>query len=350
MSTFVQLHALTFYPPSNLNRDDLGRPKTATVGGAPRLRISSQCLKRSWRTSDVFAETLAGNIGKRTKRIGSEMVYPRLLDGGIDEKRADDWTQKIAAEFGKLQKKDKKDPTAHLDTEQLVHLSPMEISQIHTLVDLLIERQGEPTKEELADLHQKGRSVDIALFGRMLADHPATNVNAAAQVAHAISVNRVTVEDDFFTAVDDLNPEDETGAAHVDEHWYGSGTFYLYVCINRDLLVENLGGDEALAGQTIRALTQAMATVSPSGKQNSFAALARASYLRAEKGNVAPRSLALAFVKEVWDANPEKAISRLEETREKIDEAYESGPADHYCFKPGNGTRLSKLLDFVAGA
>lgn len=350
MSRFLQLHALTFYPPSNLNRDDLGRPKTATVGGAPRLRISSQCLKRSWRTSAVFEETLAGNIGTRTKRIGSEIVYPRLLEGGIDEKRADDWTQKIAAEFGKLQKKDKKDPTAHLETEQLVHFSPMEISQIHTLVDQLIERQSEPTKEELAELHQKGRSVDIALFGRMLAEHPATNVDAAAQVAHAITVNRVALEDDFFTAVDDLNPEGETGAGHVDEHWYGSGTFYLYVCVNRDLLIENLGGDEALANQALRALTKAMATVSPSGKQNSFAALARASYVRAEKGNAAPRSLSIAFVDEVWNANPEKSITRLEDTRKELDEAYESAPAKHYCFKPGSGSKLSELLNFVAEA
>jgi len=85
MSTFVQLHLLTSYPPACLNRDDLNRPKTAVMGGVQRLRVSSQSLKRAWRTSDVFQEALSGHIGRRTKKMGLD-VYERLKGAGVAEK------------------------------------------------------------------------------------------------------------------------------------------------------------------------------------------------------------------------------------------------------------------------
>ena len=102
MAKYVQLHLLTSYPPSNLNRDDLGQPKTARFGGAERLRISSQSLKRAWRESDFFQQQLAGNVGKRTKLIGREIVLPALLAGGIKQKQAEEWTKAIAGVYGKL--------------------------------------------------------------------------------------------------------------------------------------------------------------------------------------------------------------------------------------------------------
>ena len=112
MAEFIQLHMLTNYAPSNLNRDDLGRPKTAKMGGVDRLRISSQSLKRAWRTSDVFQEAMSGNIGTRTKRLGIE-IYEHLLGKEVGEKKAIKWTKKIAEVFGKL-KKDNKIGRAHV--------------------------------------------------------------------------------------------------------------------------------------------------------------------------------------------------------------------------------------------
>ena len=113
------------------------------------------------------------------------------------------------------------------------------------------------------------------MFGRMLASSPAFNVEAAVQVAHAITIHKVAVEDDYFSAVDDLNRgEEDVGAAHIGEAGFGAGVFYLYLCINRELLLENLGGDTSLTAKTLEALVHAATKVSPTGKQNSFASRA----------------------------------------------------------------------------
>ena len=122
MSRFLQLHLLTFFPPANLNRDDTGRPKTAVVGGATRLRLSSQALKRAWRTSDVFTNALAGHMGQRTQRMG-EVVLNHLLDGGMEPAGSLATAREIAAIFGKV--KDIKDPNP-AQTEQLAFISPEE--------------------------------------------------------------------------------------------------------------------------------------------------------------------------------------------------------------------------------
>ncbi len=141
MGNFIQLHVLTNYGPSNLNRDDLGRPKTAVVGGVQRLRISSQSLKRAWRTSDIFEEALSGHIGTRTKEMGKK-VYDDLLKRGISEKNAKDWTIAIAGVFGKC----KKDS---FEIEQLAHFSPVEIEGINMLVEKLSKGKSGPTDEDL---------------------------------------------------------------------------------------------------------------------------------------------------------------------------------------------------------
>ena len=125
MSTFIQLHLLTSYPPANLNRDDLGRPKTAVMGGAQRLRISSQSLKRAWRTSDVFEESLGGHIGTRTKRMGT-IILDRLVEGEVSEPDAANWTKDIAKQFGKLKGNS-------VEIEQLAHYSPEEIDAVNAL-------------------------------------------------------------------------------------------------------------------------------------------------------------------------------------------------------------------------
>lgn len=130
------------------------------------------------------------------------------------------------------------------------------------------------------------------MFGRMLASSPSFNKEAAVQVAHAITVHKVAVEDDFFTAIDDLNKNDvDAGAGHLGDTEFGAGLFYLYICIDRQLLLENLDNNLELTKQTISALLEACTTISPTGKQNSFASRARAMFCLAEKGNQQPRSL-----------------------------------------------------------
>lgn len=323
MNRFMLLHLLTSYPPSNLNRDDLGRPKTAEMGGATRLRVSSQSLKRAWRTSDVFSEAAKGHVGTRTKEMGRR-ICERLQEGGIAEKKARDWSRAIAGQFGKLKRSKDDGKDEGLEIEQLAHFSPEEIEQIDKLTDTLIERGSEPTEEELALLREKPAAADIALFGRMLAASPKFNVEAAAQVAHAVTIHPVAVEDDFFTAVDDLNEGiDDVGAGHMGETEFGAGLFYLYICVDRRSLLDNLGGDEDLARRTLAALVEASVKVSPTGKQNSFASRAYASFALCESGNQQPRSLSVAFLQPVRGTKLlEEGTQRLLETRERMNQIY----------------------------
>jgi CRISPR system Cascade subunit CasC len=190
------------------------------------------------------------------------------------------------------------------------------------------------------------------MFGRMLAEKPRYGMDAACQVAHAITVHKTVVEDDYFTAVDDLNTrEEDTGSAHIGEQGFAAGLFYLYVCINRNVLKENLSDDEELTQKTLRALTEAAATIAPGGKQNSFGSRAYASYVLAEKGSRQPRSLAVAFLKPVREGDMlQDAISTLTSTRTNMDKVYYSGQASASCELNaliGTGS-LEELLNFIS--
>ncbi len=352
MSNFIQLHLLTSYPPANLNRDDLGRPKTAKMGGVDRLRVSSQSLKRTWRTSDLFQSAMSGHLGTRTKRLG-QGVYQGLLDLAVPEKKALEWAKKIAEQFGAL-KKDKENPLNELDIEQLIHISPTEQKAIDVLVAELGEDQRAPEKDELELLRNEAQASDIALFGRMLASKPAYNVEAACQVAHAISVHPVVIEDDYFTAVDDLNDNSEdAGAAHIGETGFAAGLFYTYICINKTQLVDNLNGDQALADKAVAALTEAAIKVAPEGKQNSFGSRAYASYVLAEMGEQQPRSLSVAFLKPIDQRRSEDfatdAIAALKTQQENMDQVYGDCADGRYELNTVNvqGT-LKELLAFVS--
>jgi CRISPR system Cascade subunit CasC len=323
MNRFIQLHLLTSYPPSNLNRDDLGRPKTAIMGGVNRLRISSQSLKRAWRTSDSFKEKLSNHIGTRTKEMGIQ-IFESLKEKGINEKDAKDWAKSIAVVFGKLKGEKKDQPNNDLEIEQLAHFSIEEKTAIEALVAKLANEKRAPKEEELKLLKKENSSADIAMFGRMLASSPSFNKEAAVQVAHAITVHKVAVEDDFFTAVDDLNKNDvDAGAGHLGDTEFGAGLFYLYICIDRKLLIENLNNDSELAKKTLSALLEACTTISPTGKQNSFASRARAMFCLAEKGNQQPRSLHASFLKQIEDKDLlSKSIEELTKMKENFAKVY----------------------------
>lgn len=342
MTQFIQLHLLTSYPPSNLNRDDLGRPKTAVVGGTNRLRISSQSLKRAWRVSNVFRDAVGGNVGIRTRRIGVE-AHSGLLKGGVKETDAKKWATQIAAVFAKP----KKDSA---ESEQIAHLSTEEHDAVHALVATLIKRGAGPEEGDLHLLRAKNKAADMAMFGRMLADSPEFNVEAATQVAHAITTHAVAVEDDYFTAVDDLNTPDDTGAGHAGVAEFGSGVFYVYACINRDILEEHLGAYGDLVVRTLRGFTEASVTVSPTGKQNSFGSRAYASFALAEKGTRQPRSLSVAFLKAAQGPDMlEAAISALQDQTRRMDKTYGPCADARYTMNTLNGDGdLKGLLDFVA--
>lgn len=388
MSRFIQLHALTAYPPANLNRDDTGRPKTALVGDALRLRISSQSLKRAWRKSDVFASFLAEpimQIGSRSKRIGIDWIYSTLVGDGIEPAAAKAWSVDLQRAYGEPEAEDKTDESAQLVNTQLVHVSPVEEAKLKAFVGALsaflrmgsydeaievarkaIERRDKGEKKdkkkanatlarELAALLlvDTSTSVDVALFGRMLAAVPNYNFDAAVQVAHAITVHNAAVEDDYFSAVDDLNLGlEDKGAGHIGERGYGAGLFYLYVCIDRELLRQNLGDDPALTSQALEALLHAITQVAPTGMQNSFGSRAHASYLLAEKGKQQPRSLVQAFLKPVKPYGERDmlalAVDALRQRCENFDKVY--GPcADsrcHFDVEKGEGS-LAEVVAFV---
>lgn len=355
MSTFIQLHLLTSYPPSNLNRDDLGRPKTSVVGGRTRLRISSQSLKRAWRQSDLFKSAVGDYIGKRTKRVGYEAAKS-FNEAGIPPKDAITWGKQIAEAFADTEAKDTKDAFKETLLKQPIHLSHIEYDKLNELIATICREKRAPKDDELAFMSKEHNSVDIAMFGRMLAVKGKMDLGleGAVQVAHAFTVHEVAVEDDYFTAVDDLNEGPD--AAHIGETEFASGVFYLYICINRDLLIENLQRKdpekaEELANKTLEALVGAAAKIAPTGKQNSFGSRARTSYMLAEKGSDQPRALAVAFLKPVkGDDILTSAIIELEKRRDNFDKVY--GPC-YDAFKTMNAETgkgsLNEIISFVRG-
>ena len=329
MSRFIQLHGLKFYPPSNLNRDDTGRPKTALMGGVERLRISSQALKRAIRTSESFRSALDGHLGERTQRFGEE-VEKHLLSKGASPEKANSIAREIARLFGKVEAAGEKSAKAKQKgnfpsarTAQLAFIGPEERAEATTLAERKLAGEIIVVTPELV-LRRADTAADIAMFGRMLADNPDFNREAAVQVAHAVTTHRVAVEDDFFTAVDDLKTAaEDAGASFMGELGFGSGVFYLYVCVDTELLVKNFGGDAALAKAALSAFVESLAKVSPTGKQASFASRVIASYILAEKGAQQPRTLACAFARPVRGEDLIAAsIDALEKARDDMDRAY----------------------------
>ncbi|MGH1419823.1 MAG: type I-E CRISPR-associated protein Cas7/Cse4/CasC [Hyphomicrobiaceae bacterium] len=344
---FIQLHLLTFYGPANLNRDDTGRPKTAIVGGVERLRVSSQSLKRAVRTSEVFKETLSGHYASRTQRLGKE-IEDHLKERQIPDDQARSVARDIAGMFGKIKGEKENNPTY---IEQLAFISPEERAAAIALAE---RKAADPDLEIKKDdlLQTTDGAADIAMFGRMLADDPKFNREAAVQVSHAFTTHKGIVEADFYTANDDVKAADENadaGAGFLGNTGFGSGVFYTYANVNVPLLLENLGGNAEIAQKSIAALTQCLATVSPTGKQNSFASRSRADYILAERGNDAPRNLAGAFLEPVTGENLMSASARaLEDYRKRMTKAYGETADDPAVLDVHNGAgSLSDIVTYV---
>jgi CRISPR system Cascade subunit CasC len=275
---FVEVHMLQNFAPANLNRDDTNNPKDCEFGGVRRARISSQCLKRAIRNAPVFAKTTQVPVGKRTKWL-VERLRKQLVAAGKPEEEAATILNKFVPEYASKLDKDEK------RTAVLLYLSQAEIDR---LAGALLENWDElpDGAAQLARTLVKGQkgwtsAPDIALFGRMLAEKPELNLEAACQVAHAISTHRVTMEMDFYTAVDDLNPEDTAGAGMMGFTGFDSACFYRYARVDWDQLLSNLNGDTGLARRAVEGFLRASVAAVPSGKQSTFAANNPPSFLLA---------------------------------------------------------------------
>lgn len=289
----VQLHLLQNYGPSNLNRDDTGAPKDAYLGGTRRARISSQCIKRSIRRSDCFREAFAadGLLATRTKLL-PQLIRIELAALGAEEQTIEAIAARvpeIGRESGKNDKQqsnddDEQDSDAVPEkapesaTKQLIFIGPDETRPLAEKLLAVYQKYGDPKKwarAKIGDITKAlgksvPRSVDVAMFGRMTTSEAFEDVHAAVQVAHALSANALQEEFDYYTAVDDLSGE--SGAGMIGDVQFNSSTYYKYLSIHWEQLVENLGGDATIARRAVLALLEAAATTQPSGKQNSFAA------------------------------------------------------------------------------
>ncbi len=307
---FIELHLIQSFAPANLNRDDTGMPKDTEFGGYRRARISSQCIKRAMRLHPVFAQTTQTDVGERTKWM-VRLLTPPLVAAGKPQDEAQAVAVALAQAYaGKM---DSKKPDK---TSVLLYLSQGEIDAIagQLLADWPAAMAATTADKKaaapwMADLMKgfiretKDRTdaPDIALFGRMLADKPELNIDAACQVAHAISTHRVTMEMDYYTAVDGLLQDEEAGAGMVGFTGYNSACYYRYARIDWDQLVKNLGGDLELARRTVAAFLRAAHAAVPSGKQAAFAAQNPPSFaLAVARGDGMAWSLANAFEQPVW--------------------------------------------------
>ena len=252
---YVDFHVLQTVPPSCINRDDTGSPKTAIYGGVTRARVSSQAWKHAMRQAFVEESLLdEEDVGKRTKKV-TELVEKEIA-ALAPEKDAAKLAKKTLDNAGI--KNDEK------GTKALFFISQ---AQIKALAQLAVEECAD--KKEYKKALSTAPSADIALFGRMVADDPSLNFDAAAQVAHSISTHAVQNEYDYFTAVDDCQAEDNAGAGHLGTVEYNSATLYRYATVNVLELVRTLGAEQA--AQTVRAFGEAFIRSMPTGKQNSFA-------------------------------------------------------------------------------
>ena len=255
---YVDFHILQTVPPSCINRDDTGSPKTAVYGGVTRARVSSQAWKHAMRAA--FAENARLDVGKRTKKV-ADLVRDQVL-ALAPAADADKLAKKALENAGiKFDEKSKSDDKV---TKALFFMST---AQAKALAELAVA--GSTNKKEYQKALGAAPSMDMALFGRMVADDPSLNYDAAAQVAHSISTHAVQNEYDYFTAVDDCQAEDNAGAGHLGTVEYNSSTLYRYATVNVMELAGQLGA--AQAAETVRAFGEAFLFSMPTGKQNTFA-------------------------------------------------------------------------------
>ncbi len=328
-----EIHMIKNYPPVNLNRDDTGSPKTCYFGGVQRGRVSSQCLKRTWRTSELY-EKLLGATGIRT-RVLPELLAETLRARGADE----DFIAEAARKATGIANKEGSESDKGI-TNQIIFYSGSDIDAVADMMEKQLEAAGsvkafaklkaKDIAKAFDDAHTRPITLDIALFGRMVTSDAFRNVEASMQVAHAISTHAVNQESDFFTAVDDLIAgSDDLGAGMMGDIDYNACCFYHYAAIDTDILRENLKDSpdaEKLIGELLPAIIRVMAFSNPSGKQNSFAGHILPSMMCVEiKDTKIPVSYANSFAKPVNSRSRDmvvESVGRVVNEINKLDSAF----------------------------
>ena len=347
MTTHIDIHVLQSVPPSNLNRDDTGSPKTAVYGGVRRARVSSQAWKRAARRD--FSSVLdTSKLGVRTKRA-VELLSDRLiaLKPELGAAAASELAQRALEAAGLKVKAGRKAKDGDQPlTEYLVFFSNTQLDRLAELAAASSDKvDSRAAKAALTQAH----SVDVALFGRMVADDANLNVDAACQVAHAISTHAVATEFDYYTAVDDENPKEETGAGMIGTIEFDSATLYRYATVNVDELLRNLGDPEATV-QAVDAFVRSFVTSMPTGKQNTFANRTSPDAVVVMIREDRPVNLVGAFEDPVNGIGGHVAEScrRLARYAQDVDNAFGSGRVETCVTRVGDRTEaLSSLGDAI---
>ena len=319
---YIDIHILQSVPPSNINRDDTGSPKTAKFGGVTRARVSSQAWKKA--TRDLFPDYLdEDKLAYRTKHVVgliSDAIRERMPE--VSEGDAIEKAKEVLVALGFKLKKE--------ENEYLVFIGTLQIGKLAKLAIQALRDGEKVDKKEAKKILDVKRSpalnaVDIAMFGRMVADAPDLNVDASVQVAHAISVSSAETEFDYFTALDDKAPEDNAGAAMIETTEFTSAMFYRYANVDVFHLCENLGSPDAATGG-INAFLKSFVKSMPTGKQNSFANRTLPSAVIVQLRDSQPVSLVNSFERPVVALRDKSQLTNAAEAlvaQEKaIDEAF----------------------------
>lgn len=371
MTRFIQIHSLSTYPGVLLNRDDAGLAKRLPYGGAVRVRVSSQCLKRHWRFAedDWALKAVGAPMGYRSREIVEREIIGKVE--GSDEVRNGIAEALVRHIYGKNSKEVKNRQAMLLGQPEIAYLTRLaqeaaaeanDAKSAEAAIDARIGK-GEG-KRNLATMKEVAGNLaaglEAALFGRMVTSDPEANTNAAIHVAHSFTVHNEESESDYFTVVDDLRMrDDEAGSGGIFDTELTSGLFYGYVVIDVPLLVGNLGGDRDLAGKVVEHLVHLIATVSPGAKKGSTAPYAYADLMLVELGRRQPRSLAGAFRKPVslrGDVGGD-AVAALAAQLARLDRSYQTGERRAHLITLGDGAGefgealgLDDLARFAADA
>lgn len=342
---YVDVHALQPVPPSCVNRDDTGSPKTAYYGGTLRSRISSQAWKRAIRMAfnDVYDPETGGIRTRKVIKLLKEEISalaPGLSPEEVEEKA---WMAYSLAVEGKSVKKKKDSKTKKEDatpkvTEDTSVLLFTNRKQVKDLAKLAVD--GVEEAKQYAAALAENPGADMILFGRMVATDPSLNYDAACQVGHAISTHEIVPEFDYFTAVDDLCGDESAGAGHIGVNEFNSSVLYRYATINVDELASHATLDAPAA---VAAFLKAFINSMPTGKLNSFANNTKPSSVYITIRTDQPVSLAGAFEKPV-QANGEGFLI----PSQKALVAQEQKMVNSFIDKPYKAYVIGEGLDALA--
>lgn len=319
----IELHILQSFPVSCLNRDDLNSPKTAIFGGVQRARVSSQCWKRAIR--EAAAEASPRFKGERTRLI-VEPLRDALMAGDMDETTAKAKAMEICDLLATYDKENEK-KNGSLKVKTIFFTSPAEIQALATAYLETKDAKKAVKALKAADLKD---AADVSIFGRMVASDHSLTVEGAAMFSHALSTHQVENEIDFFTAVDDRNPSDDSGSGHMGSTEFNSATYYRYAALNLSMLADQ---DHLQAmtpeerKEVVAAFIRATLEAVPQARKNSMNAFTRPVYVLGivkEKGQ--PIQLANAFEKPAYGSREgsiaEVSIQRLKAEHAKLKETW----------------------------